>query len=303
MRRILVCSADRAERGLLNPVMNELRKLDNVNADWCELSSNFETEDNLAILKKRLNLFKPNIVVVPTDRHEMVYIAAFAFHKGYIVAHFHAGNNLTNHPDDINRRAISCFAHILFCNMSMHKENLIRQGEESWRIHVVGSTAFDGVVLDDSITPTEPFDLVILHPNPLSAERTERDLMDILTVINQRSIPIIWIYPNNDSNFEIIESFLNQTEDENIIKYKNLPKNQFSSLLKRCSRAIGNSSAFYYEMPVFDPEHGLGKLIQIGSRNRDLVVPPTVTGGSKRIANLLATITIDEKLRDKKLTL
>lgn len=317
VRKLLLCSADRAERGLLDPVMVELKRRVDVQAEWCELDSHsnpYQIINDFAVRLLKMHASPPDIIVVPTDRNEMVYVAAYAFHKGYIVAHFHAGNSPANHPDDINRRAISCFSHIILCNMKEHKENLIRQGEEEWRIHVVGSTAFDNIEYDDSLTPKEPFDLVILHPNPTSEGKTLSDLEHTFSR-TKHSKKVIWIYPNHDKNHEVIEAFLDNNDHQFIVdgvspvvlahyrailKYKNLPRSQFLSLLKNCARAIGNSSSFYYELPVVNPK---AKIIQIGERNKSLIVPPTKTGGARRIADILATITIDDNLRNKRLTL
>jgi GDP/UDP-N,N'-diacetylbacillosamine 2-epimerase (hydrolysing) len=318
MRRVLICTADRSECGLLDPVMQEISKRDDVKADWCELDSQVAPEFNLILLRgilgaKLLLHENPDIVVVPTDRNEMVHVAAALFHMGYIVAHFHAGNNSTNHPDDLNRRAISLFSHIMFCNMPEHKENLVRQGEDPWRVYVVGSTAFDNIEYDDSATPKQPFDLVILHPNPTSKEKTDEDLRETIETV-RGSERVVWIYPNHDRNHELIVQFLENNDSifnmctnvpvpmGNYIaftKYKDLPRSQYLSLLRNCRRAIGNSSSFYYELPVINPR---AKLIQIGERNSGLVVPKTEDAGAKQIAAYLATIKIDEELRNKKLT-
>lgn len=311
-RKILVCTADRAERGLLDPVITELKKQEDAETEWCELDSH--ESPNLTIVRFMLRIedFHPDIIVVPTDRNEMVYIAAYAFHNRYVVAHFHAGNNLTNHPDDLNRRAISLFSHLMLCNMPEHKENLIRQGEEPWRIHIVGSTAFD-IPLNDSVTPKEPFDLIILHPDPTSKENTERDLRDTLRLMKDSfATRFIWIGPNHDKNYEVITDFLTEQKSRLATEgseqwyfgsaltiYDSLPRPQFLSLLKHCHAAIGNSSSFYYELSVLNPQ---AQRFQIGARNKGLIIPKTEVGGSKRIAELLASIELTEQLRNKKLT-
>jgi UDP-N-acetylglucosamine 2-epimerase len=313
MRKILVVSSDRAERGLLEPVMAELKSLGTVDAKWFFYDATDAVPEVVSGFDAYLRYFKPDIVVVPCDRFEITYVAARAFHQGYVVCHFHAGNNMANHPDDINRRVISCFSHIMFCNMPEHKLNLMALGEECWRIFVVGSTAFDGIVLDDSITPNEPFDLVVLHPDPVSEENTRKDLEETLKTIETSPL-VVWVAGNKDRNHEIIDEYLNRLKMEyeaedpgksysgQYVKVitANLPRPQFFSLLKNCRRAIGNSSSFYYELPTIDDEQ---KHVQIGSRNKGLNVPATVTGGSKRIAAILDSIPLDDNLRRKALTL
>jgi GDP/UDP-N,N'-diacetylbacillosamine 2-epimerase (hydrolysing) len=298
-RKILVVTADRAEHGLLTPVMKELEQREDIEAKWCYLSSKHYEAQNIIAFHNDLITFNPDIVLIPCDRKEMVGPAALAFHEGYVVAHFHAGSNNTNHPDDFNRRAISLFSHIMLCNMHEHKENLVRQGEEVWRIHVVNSTAFDHIEFDDVITPKEPFDLAILHPNPESKEKTYEDVEDMWHEL-RHSPYTVWIYPNHDRNYEIIENFLNPfdgTELQPVKTYKNLPRRQYLSLLKNCTRAIGNSSSFYYELPIINSK---AQFIPIGERNKGLVVPETKVGGSKRIAEILATIELSDRLVNKK---
>lgn len=313
-RRILVLTADRAERGLLEPVMKELQMRDDVEAKWGEFWNSYsEASTNIKDFDELLYSFHPDIVMIPTDRSEMVYIAAHAFHRNFVLAHFHAGNNPAHHPDDINRKVISSFSHIMFANMDQHKRNLIYQGEEAWRIHVVGSTAFDHIDYDSSVTPKKPFAVIILHPIPTSKEETIIDLESIKRILGLvggcggaldgcracLTIPVeqfIWIYPNNDNNNDLIKNELAALSHSKITTYKNLPKGQYMDLLSKCAVAIGNSSSFYYELPVVNPK---AEFIPIGERNKGLVVPPTTVGGSKRIAEILATIPLTEKLRKK----
>jgi GDP/UDP-N,N'-diacetylbacillosamine 2-epimerase (hydrolysing) len=300
LRRVLVVSADRSEHGLLEPVHDELANRDDVLARWCLLDSRADPASNLLVYREALEDFQPHLIVLPTDRNEIVYAAAYSFHKGYVIAHFHAGNNSANHPDDINRRVISHFSHILLCNMEEHRQNLISQGEDEWRIHVVGSTAFDNLKYDDSILPNAPFDLVILHPNPLSEEETKKDLSTAIAEVLHSGRYAIWVYPNHDKNCEPIIAFLNKLSDVHVMKYQSLPRPQYLSLLKNCKRAVGNTSSFYYELPILNPN---AQLVQIGERNKGLTVPQTEMGGAKRIADLLASIEIDEKLRVKRMHL
>ena len=303
-RRIGIISAHRSERGLLNPIMIELQRRNDVKAEWCEIIPN-QYEDNLIKFKDFLNNFSPHLILVPTDRNEAVYIAAHAFHEGYIIAHFHAGNLGSLHPDEINRRVISCFSHILFCNTEKDKKNLIKLGEEEWRCFVVGSTAFDEVIPDKSLCPNQPYDLVLLHPDPISKETTFKDLTKTISVISKprfKSMFVVWLHPNKDVNHEVIDGFLNsgQLKDfkNNFQIRGDLPRAQFLGLLKNCLRFIGNSSTICYEAPFFGVQ-----TIRIRKRNmkREKITP--IIGGAKKIADILTTIEINSRLRRKKFCL
>jgi UDP-N-acetylglucosamine 2-epimerase len=313
MRHILIATASRAERGLLEPIATELHRRGDVEVQWFEFE--YDTDHPSSVirqLERYLINLHPDIVLVPCDRFEMTYVAAFAFHHGHIVAHFHAGDLGTGISDEINRYVISMFSHILFCNSDESRRNLLALGFEPHRIYVVGSTAMDHVDVDESLIPNEAFDLVLLHPDPTSMKATMEDLVATLAKVGLTSNPVIWLKPNKDPYHEVIEEFLWQVSNS-LVKgdtkwhdplfrkrrlkvYDDLPRAQFLGLLKRCSRAIGNSSAFTYELPFLNPN---ADVLHIGQRNIQRTPPSGETGGSKRIAEVLATIPIDDALRRK----
>jgi len=318
-RRILIVTANRAETGLLEPVMKELRARSDVEAEWCMLQpqSSFVTEIVDSVLHPFFNIlqkFKPDIVLVPCDRWEIVYVAAYAYHRNFIVAHFHAGDFGADHPDDLNRRAISCFSHIMLCNEAKSQTALWRAGEERWRTFLVGSTAFDHVNIDTSLCPAEPFDLVILHPDPVSREATLNDLKETIQCV-RNTLHVIWLAPNKDINNEVIRAFLEkekeQRERQDTTKWyfgsfldihlDNIPRPQFLGLLKNARRCVGNSSAFIYEKPYLNKT---SEVVMVGHRNSEKKPLTAVqTGGSKKIAEILATIPLDERLRRKRLVI
>lgn len=307
MRKILLLSADRAEKGLIEPVMTELAEYKpDVEAQWCIFEQK-RPDEVITQFGSMLFEFSPDIVLVPTDRYEMVYAAAYAFHNNRIVAHFHAGN-VDGYPDEMNRRAISCFSHIMFCNTARDKENLVRMGEEDWRIYVVGSTAFDHIDIDTSLCPALPYDLVVLHPDPTSKKQTLADMEAVLINLKKEASPcIIWLGPNKDLNHEVILDILKEysfsMSPEQIKQYgykiilQNLPREQYLGLLKQCRRAIGNSSSFVYELSYLNPE---AQVIQIGFRNKDRERPEAIVpGGSRKIASILAQIDLNSVRRKR----
>lgn len=306
-----MCSANRAEHGLLKPIVEELNKRKDVEALFHDMSGfpQYPLGQNvIEHIKSFIAIFNPDIVLLPCDRNEMVYVAAHTFHEGKIVAHFHCGDVGEGTSDESNRFAISFLSHIFFCNSVQSAENLYKMGFEFWRVHVVGSTALDGVEIDESLCPREPYDLVLLHPDPVSKEATLHDLTDTLLALPYTENKIVWFYPNADRNNELIRDYLKSIEKECSLSgisskfqlYENVPRSQFLGLLKNCSRAIGNSSSFTYELPLLNSK---AKYVQIGHRNKTRTPPNTQLGASKQIAEILATIPIDDKLRRKKLIL
>ena len=304
-RRILIVTANRAETGLLEPVMTELRARSDVEAEWCFVRNN--TWESIIDCRNKADSFEPDIVLVPCDRMEIVYVAAYAYHHNYIVAHFHAGDYGADHPDDLNRRAISCFSHIMLCNEAKSQTALWRAGEERWRTFLVGSTAFDHINIDESHCPTVPYDLVILHPDPVSIEATQKDCQKVAEVLwgsRQPKNYVVWLAPNKDTNHEIIEKFASLTRSRGIgFTYhpENIARPRFLGLLKNAQRCVGNSSSFIYEKSYLNKT---SEVIMVGHRNSEKEPLTDVqTGGSKKIAEILATIPLDERLRRKRLVI
>lgn len=312
MRKILVVSSSRAERGLLEPIMIELKATEGVEAKWFFFESTDPIPDLIIGFDAYLKYFKPDIVLCPCDRYEMVYPVARAFHQGYIVAQFHAGDIGSDHPDEMNRFAISFLSHIQFCETEEAKENLLKIGFEQNRIFVVGSTALDHIKIDESLCPNEPYDLVLLHPDPTSAAATRKDLEETQKII-QHSPLVVWIAGNQDRNGEIIHNFLERLKAKYDIEESdkwyagpyisvildNLSRPQFLGLLKNCRCAVGNSSAFTYELPLINTE---AKLIKVGERNKNRNPPSIHRHGSRKIAQILSKIPLDD-LRRKRLLL
>ena len=309
MRKILISSASRAERGLLEPIMTELRKIPDVEAKW--FFFNYETHDTPTVLTAfgtYLRLFNPDILLVPCDRPEAVHIAAHAFNNGFIVGQFHAGDVNEGTTDEMNRYAISFLSHILFCETEQARQNLLRMGFEPERLFTVGSTVLDNIEIDNSLCPDEPYDLVLLHPDTVSEVQTYKDIRQTINEIRKKAYPnVIWLEPNFDRNSHIIRHFLKQlpyTADlipyvQKFTTYGNIPRPKFLGLLKHCSRAIGNSSALTFELPLLNSK---AKLVKIGERNRRRNPPSTELGGSQKIAQILATIPIDDNLRRKRIS-
>lgn len=303
-RKIVVVSASRAEKGLLNPVYLELAARMDVEVSWYEFDCEDPVHEFLEAWAHFVKEYEPTIILCPTDRPEMVYIAAYSFHNNIICSHFHAGD-IGGFPDEMNRRAISCFSHVMFCNDAGSQTALWRLGEERWRTFCVGSTVLDHITPDESLCPEESYDLVLLHPDPVSVEATKKDCKEALRAIQEPFV--VWFYPNKDRNHELIEQVIHGVagsvtkgvgEIKELLKIDNCSRPQFLGLLKNAQQCIGNSSSFTLEIPFLNSNT---KVIKIGLRNLNRNPPNTKVGASKRIAEILATLSLDDKLRRKRL--
>ena len=110
---------------------------------------------------------RPGLVFTPFDRPEMIFATLAAFYQNIPVAQVHAGDKSKGTWDDTTRHSISLYATLHFCNGEKSKrrvERLLKSiGKENTRVFDVGSTAFDGIELDESIVPRQPYNLVLYN--------------------------------------------------------------------------------------------------------------------------------------------
>lgn len=286
MKKIVVTFSNRSEIGLLEPVIGRLRKHFEVTEFDMGMKGGevLELGDLFKKIYSFLSAHRPDIVITPFDRKEQVFAALAAKMLNLRVAQIHAGDiSREGMWDDFIRWQISLCCDYLFSNGEESAERareLVRLTGSSAKVFEVGSTAFDDTEVDTSSCPEGGFDLVIYHPPTKRPDLIEKELDEIESMIDK---PTVWIGPSGDPGSDQIVARAKKLEKEGKIRfYQNLPRPKFLGLLKRCERAIGNSSSFFCELPFFGKRH-----VHIGVRNRGREVVKIRTGGSDRIAEIL----------------
>ena len=189
--------------------------------------------------------------------------------------------------------------------------------------------------LTNTVRPRQ-YALVLVHPtSPNEAAEFAR----MSTITNAlRIIPfkmLIFIYPNNDPGFRgIIRCFSDQRILDNTYAaafHKDMPRNRFLSYLKHAAVLIGNSSSGIIEAASFGtPVINIGDRQKGRERNQNVIDVPANAAAirralnrvwnngrpihfprkniygsgrtSEKIAHILATIPLDERLRRKLIT-
>lgn len=316
-RRICVPHADRSEAGLLAPVLVELRRrpaLEVVpwNASWASARplEYGDVATVYAAFADFLRVQRPEIVLAAFDRWEMLACALSAHFAGVPMAHMHAGDAGSDHPDEVHRAIITRLAHVLFAVSDEARENLVRMGEDPARIHVVGTTALDGVELPPA-TEVAAFcgardpDLVVYHPDPHSAEATRQDARRITRRLYDDPYPAVVVRPGRYPNWEAADTIFREhlatggRDAARLVKYVDgFPTRElYLAALKHARRVIGNSSSFIYELPLLrsSPDY-----IHVGRRNAHRRPPKAlITGASARIADVLERVDLGPELLRK----
>lgn len=279
---ILIPQEGRSDKPLSDPIIRRLREhgfeviIANVHKN--------SFGDSYFKVKTLCDHFHPDIFLAIGDRIEMTGSTAAAFHTTPRPLIVHYGAGVTNSPistyDDINRHCITLWSDIFLCEnaesckttfdliTTVMKRDLSNRGDtlEEFDIHAVGFTHLDDLEIDESLVPEEAYDLVMYNPTTMYPE--------VLTIERERKLIIIG--PNSDP--WLVDHRLDPT-------YTNLPRPQFLGLLKNCKRFISNSSATYYEAPLWlDPE----QIIILGDRNKNRSTKfENNTGASDKIVEIL----------------
>jgi len=251
-------------------------------------TTSYMTEISGKIITELGQIFEENkieIILILCDRFESLAAATAAFLSNIPIAHI-AGGDLSGNIDDSIRHAITKLSHIHFCLTEKSAERVKKLGEEDWRINVVGSPSLD-YVFDKSILLKEdeirkkfnistnnPYILTLLHPETgfKKLENLNEQIHTIISVLKKLQIDTVLIYPNYELGGDIIIKKIEDAKKHNWIKvYKNLPTEEYLSLLKYSSLIMGNSSSGIIESSALGiPSINLGT--RQNNRERDVNV-------------------------------
>jgi UDP-hydrolysing UDP-N-acetyl-D-glucosamine 2-epimerase len=98
----------------------------------------------------------PDILVVYGDRFEVLSAAIAATQMRIPVAHLEGGDITEGGAlDDTVRHAITKLVHLHLTTNEQARNNVLQLGEEAWRVHNVGLPSLDGIYAKEFATPKE----------------------------------------------------------------------------------------------------------------------------------------------------
>ena len=181
MRKICVVTGSRAEFGLLQNLMHDIKQASDLNlqviATGMHLSPKYGftyreieaadfiidhkidmllSSDSAPAVTKSVGLgtigfadayaaLKPDILVLLGDRFEMLAAATAALIAGIPIAHLHGGEITEGAFDDAIRHALTKMSHLHFVANSEYRDRVIQLGEEPNRVFDVGGLGVDAI--------------------------------------------------------------------------------------------------------------------------------------------------------------
>ena len=178
MKKIMIVFGTRPEAIKMCPLVNELKKYNNISTVVCVTGQHRQMLDqvlktfnvipnyDLSIMKEKQTLFdvttdilnkiknvleieKPDVVLVHGDTSTTFSTALACFYLQIPVGHVEAGLRTYNlnspFPEEFNRQAVSIISKFNFSPTEKSKMNLINEGKKEDTIYVVGNTAIDAL--------------------------------------------------------------------------------------------------------------------------------------------------------------
>jgi GDP/UDP-N,N'-diacetylbacillosamine 2-epimerase (hydrolysing) len=211
---------------------------------------------------KLVKKIKPDMIFVQGDRSEMLGAAIVGAYLAIPVVHTHGGD-VTSTVDEFARHAITKLSHIHFAATKKSAERIIKMGEESWRVFVVGAPGFGSIYNEKLLSKdelgkkydldfTKPILLVLQHPLTTEVEEAAAQIKQTMDAIKELKFQSIVIYPNADAGGREMIKVIEKYKKYPFIRvYKSLPSLDYLSLLKSITVMAGNSSSGIIESSPF----------------------------------------------------
>ena len=220
--------------------------------------------NQIAPLAQVFEQWQPDIVMVAGDREEAISVSMTAAYMDIPVAHIAGGDIAKDgNIDNSVRYATSKFAHIHFTILKQHKENLIRLGEDEWRIHNLGNPALDKFINTKKLTLEElenktgynlnngQFGMLIYHPIITQIDSEGDNINTIIQSLRKTNLKYLINSPNSDAGYANIVKYYeeNLLNDKQFTLFKNLDREIYVNLLRHSKLLVGNSSSGLIEAP------------------------------------------------------
>jgi len=239
-------------------------------------------------LTKIIKSLKPDIVFSGFDIGANFAAAVVGAHMNIHVAHLEGGE-ITGTIDESIRHATSKFAHIHFTSNEKAKKRLVKMGEQSKHVFVVGNPSLDVIknmrVISKNqlekefkIDLKKPFLLVVQHTVTTEINKIDKYFLETIKAIKELDIQSIIIAGNIDAGFQKIKKIIKNSK---ILYYDHLPFDKYISLLYHASAIVGNSSSGIMEAPflrvpsinIGTRQEGRGKIksiINVGYNKKEI---------------------------------
>jgi UDP-N-acetylglucosamine 2-epimerase (hydrolysing) len=231
-----------------------------------------------------LKELEPDLVVIHGDRVEALACALVCAMNYVLCAHVEGGE-LSGTIDEIFRHCNTKLSAIHLVSSEEARRRVIRLGEASESVEVIGSPELDihdqpsGVTLQDVCArydiPTDDYGICIFHPVTSEIASMEAQAVALFQTLAASGRYFVVILPNNDPGSEHILTAIATMPPEQFRVLPSMRFRYFSELMKNAKVIVGNSSAGVREAPFL----GVPSL-DVGTRQSNRAVAPSISSAA-----------------------
>jgi len=226
---------------------------------------------------------KPDILIVLGDRSESLAAALTAMYLNIPIAHINGGDVSGGNIDESIRHAITKIAHIHLAHTKDNALRIEKMGENKKRIFITGALTLDTILYKKmqtkeiifekyNLNPNKTTFLVVQHPITTLEDKGYSQMKELFLALDELQKQTIILYPNCDAGCKQFIKIIEEKKRGYIHKFKNLPHEDYLSLMKSVNLMIGNSSSGIIETPSFKvPVINIGKRQQGRERSENII--------------------------------
>jgi len=234
---------------------------------------------------------KPDAVLSVADRYETISTAITGSFMNLPVIHVQGGE-VTGSIDEKVRHAVTKLADLHLVANEEAAERVRRMGEDPSRVVVTGCPSIDlarSIVgreppvdhpslrkgVGAEVDPSAPYLIVMQHPVTYEWREAHDQMESTLRAVGEIGMQTYWFWPNVDSGSDggsrAIRQHRERLGDRSIRWVKNLPPEDFLTLLAHARCIVGNSSVGIREAAFLGTP-----TVNIGTRQRGRARGPNV---------------------------
>ncbi len=250
------------------------------------------------------NIFKCHnfdFVCILGDRYELLPIvsAAILFHKPII--HISGGEITEGVIDEQIRHMVTKASHIHFTYTEEYRKNIIKLGEEKWRVFNTGALGVDNLQIQRPISKSKLFDelnldvnrplvMFTLHPVTINTAISPiNQISSVFEALENFDFQVLVTAPNVEVGRKEVYDYIKRKVEvnQNYRFINSLGEHRYNSIIPHCLFVIGNSSSGIVYVPYFKVP-----TINIGDRQKGRIQHPSIINTDFNKDNIKNTIKI-----------
>lgn len=216
-----------------------------------------------------------DLLIVLGDRSELIAVVSSALFQAIPIAHISGGEVTEGATDNQVRHAVTKMSHLHFPATQTYQENLLRMGEEAWRICVAGETGLDSILSMPfpskaafferyQLSTDQPLLLATLHSETIQQSIDAAFLTRLIEqLLATTSYQLLFTAANTDHGGTAINATLEQLAQQypRLTFVRSLGKSNYYAALRYADLVLGNSSSGLVEAQSFNVP-----VVNVGSR-------------------------------------